>query len=225
VLSSRAVTSIESPNGPVPVLRLDRDDAAADRSCVVTEGRRVPLAPFLAQSDIVVNCTLQDPNAPVTYLRTDDLDAFRPGSLIVDVSCDEGMGFSWACPTSFADPMFEVGDHIRYCAVDHSPSYLWDSATWEVSEALLPFIDTVLAGPAAWDEDETISRVIEIPRRPHRQPAPLPLPPRVARLHGSGLLHRQLPACRGGTRPSSRRVSGPMSAFDVGCTRPLTVQR
>ena len=53
----------------------------------------MPLAPFLAENDIVVNCTLQDTAAPLIYLPTEDLAAFRPGSLIVDVSCDEGMGF------------------------------------------------------------------------------------------------------------------------------------
>ena len=36
--------------------------------------------------------------------------------------------------------MFTVGDHVRYYGVDHSPSYLWDSATWEISEALLPYL-------------------------------------------------------------------------------------
>lgn len=46
--------------------------------------------------------------------------------------------------------------------MDHSPSYLWNSATWEISEALLPFLETVLAGPAAWQDSETISRAIEI---------------------------------------------------------------
>jgi alanine dehydrogenase len=55
-----------------------------------------------------------------------------------------------------------VGDHILYYGVDHSPSYLWNSATWEISEALLPFLETVLAGPSGWDQDETISRAIEI---------------------------------------------------------------
>ena len=30
----------------------------------------------------------------------DDLADFGPGGLIVDVSCDEGMGFSWARPTT-----------------------------------------------------------------------------------------------------------------------------
>ena len=69
----------------------------------------MPLAPFLAGHDIVVNCTLQDPNAPITYLRTEDLGVFRPGSLIVDVSVDEGMGFSWAHGTTFAEPMVTVG--------------------------------------------------------------------------------------------------------------------
>lgn len=36
------------------------------------------------------------------------------------------------------------------------------SATWVISEALLPHIPTVMAGPAAWDADPTISRAIEI---------------------------------------------------------------
>ena len=48
------------------------------------------------------------------------------------------MGFEWARPTSFDDPMFTVGEGVHYYAVDHSPSYLWNSATWENSEALLP---------------------------------------------------------------------------------------
>ena len=34
--------------------------------------------------------------------------------------------------------MFTVGGTINYYGVDHSPSYLWNSASWEISEALLP---------------------------------------------------------------------------------------
>ena len=58
--------------------------------------------------------------------------------------------------------MFTVGQGVHYYAVDHSPSYLWNSATWEISEALLPFLRTVLEGPAAWAEDLTVARAIEI---------------------------------------------------------------
>ncbi len=85
-----------------------------------------------------------------------------PGTLIIDVSCDEAMGFSWARPTSFSEPMFVVGNNVHYYGVDHSPSYLWNSATWEISEALLPYLRAVLTGPHTWDTNETIRRAIEI---------------------------------------------------------------
>ena len=162
VLTNRGVAAVGSPIHSVRIVRFDHDGQAPYLSEVITEHGRVPLAPFLAGSDIVVNCTLQDPNAPLTYLRTEDLEAFRPGSLIVDVSCDEGMGFEWAKTTTFADPMFEVGGHINYYAVDHSPSYLWNSSSWEISEALLPFLETVVAGPVAWADNETLRRAVEI---------------------------------------------------------------
>ena len=105
---------------------------------------------------------LQDTDAPVTFLTDDDLADMTPGTLVVDVSCDEAMGFSWARPTTFTDPVFVVGDKVLYYAVDHSPSYLWNSATWENSEALLPFLRTVLGGSGAWDANLTIRRAIEI---------------------------------------------------------------
>jgi hypothetical protein len=85
-----------------------------------------------------------------------------PGTVVVDVSCDAGMGFGWARPTTFDQPTFMVGDGVLYYAVDHSPSLLWKSATWEVSAALLPFLRTVMDGSSAWDEVATVRRAIEI---------------------------------------------------------------
>jgi alanine dehydrogenase len=72
------------------------------------------------------------------------------------------MGFSWARPTTFREPIFVVGDNVLYYAVDHSPSYLWDAATWEISEALLAFLRPVMDGSGAWEADPTIRRAIEI---------------------------------------------------------------
>jgi len=162
VLTTRGVAAVGSPIHSVLIRQFDHDPDTPGVSHVITDRGREPLAAYLAENDIVVNCTLQDTSAPLTYLRTEDVAAFRQGSLVVDVSCDEGMGFSWAVPTTFDDPMFTVGDRVHYYAVDHSPSYLWSSATWENSEALLPFVDSVLGGPRAWDADETIRRAIEV---------------------------------------------------------------
>ena len=115
---------------------------------------------FLAEHDVVVNCVFQDTDNPLVF--ADDPHAFRPGTIIVDVSVDTGMGFAWARPTSFAEPMFEVGDRVHHYAVDHTPSLYWESATWTISEALLPYLDVVQRGPDAWREDPTIARAVEI---------------------------------------------------------------
>ncbi|TCM37586.1 N(5)-(carboxyethyl)ornithine synthase [Kribbella sp. VKM Ac-2568] len=173
VLTGRGVTAVGSPIHSARIIQFDHDDPEDDdprRSHALTDDGRVPLAGFLAEHDVIVNCVLQDPDAPLTFLIEEDLAQFAPGSLIVDVSCDLGMGFSWARPTGFADPTFVVGDHITYYGVDHSPSYLWNSATWEISEAVLPFLRPVLEGPAAWHADETLSRAIEIEAGTIRNP-------------------------------------------------------
>ena len=162
VLTNRAAAAVGSPIHSARITQFDHDATAPHLSHVITDDGRMPLAPFLAERDIVVNCTLQDPNNPLIYLDEADLDGFRPGSMIVDVSCDEGMGFSWAKMTTFAEPTFEVGNHVSYYAVDHSPSYLWNSASWEISTALIPFLRTVMSGPDSWNTDATISRAIEI---------------------------------------------------------------
>jgi len=71
------------------------------------------------------------------------------------------MGFSFARPTSFEEPTFQVGS-LTYYAVDHTPSYLWQSASWELTRVVLPFLEAVMSGPEAWKKSETIRRAIEI---------------------------------------------------------------
>ena len=161
-LTQRHVAAVASPIHSVRMVNFERDgDSPTGAQALCADGRR-PVAGFLAEHDIVVNCVLQDTDAPLVFVTADELAAFAPGSLIIDVSCDEGMGFSWARPTGFDDPMFTVGDNIGYYAVDHSPSYLWNSATWEISEALMPHLRTMLTGPDGWEADEVIPRAIEI---------------------------------------------------------------
>jgi len=162
VLTHRDVTAVASPIHSARMVRFEAAAGDPGRCHVLGENGRTPMAAYLTGFDIVVNCVLQHPGAPLMFLTGDDLAAFAPGSLIVDVSCDEGMGFSWARPTSFAAPMITVGGTICYYAVDHSPSLLWNSATWEISEALLPHLRLVLAGPQAWEADPTIQRALEI---------------------------------------------------------------
>ena len=163
VLTNREIAAVGSPIHSTQIIQMGHDPDTPERVWADTpDGGPIPVARVLADNDIVVNCVLQDPGAPLVFLTEDDLAAFTPGSLIVDVSCDVGMGFSWAHPTSFTHPIIEMANGVHYYAVDHSPSYLWNSATWEISEALLPHIETLLAGPTTWNVTPTISRAIEI---------------------------------------------------------------
>jgi alanine dehydrogenase len=162
VLTQRSVPAVASPMAPARLVHYDRDADDPQRPLELTNPVSGSVAEFLAGHDIVVNCVLQDTERPLMFLNEQDVSLFARGSLIVDVSCDRGMGFTWARPTSFDEPMFEVGPGVHYYAVDHSPSYLWNSATWEIGEALLPHLPTVMAGPGAWEAEPTIARAIEI---------------------------------------------------------------
>ena len=73
------------------------------------------------------------------------------------------MGFYFAKPTSFAEPMFKVGT-VDYYAVDHTPSYLWESATRSISAALVVYMETMARGREGWEHDPTLSRALNIDR-------------------------------------------------------------
>jgi alanine dehydrogenase len=162
VLTHRSVAAVAAPIAPARLVNYERHPDERGRIVVIETSGRTAAAEFLAGHDIVVNCVLQDTDDPLMFVTAGELGEFAPGTLFVDVSCDEGMGFEWARPTSFADPILDVAPGVRYYAVDHSPSYLWASATWEVSEALIPFLPAVMAGPDAWSANLTVRRAIEI---------------------------------------------------------------
>ena len=162
VLTHRGVAAVASPMAPARLVHYERDPDRPDRTLALDRSGGGSVAEALAEHDIVVNCILQDTDEPLIFVSGDELGLFRPGSLFIDVSCDEGMGFEWARPTSFADPMLTLPGGAHYYAVDHSPSYLWNSSTWEISEALIPYLPIVMSGQDAWDTDLTIDRAIEI---------------------------------------------------------------
>jgi N5-(carboxyethyl)ornithine synthase len=143
-------------------VRLRKDEDGDSRMLVVEhDGSERPLSDLLAESKLIVNGTYQDPTQPTMFIREDEQSCLMPGTLIIDVSCDEGMGFPFARPTTFDDPMFRVGA-VDYYAVDHTPSYLWESASRSISAALVVHIPSVVAGRQHWPTDETIRRAINV---------------------------------------------------------------
>ena len=103
------------------------------------DGKPKPLIDRLTKADIIINGILQDPLNPVLFVHDEDIEKFKKPCLIADISCDEGMSFSFSAPTTMEEPIRKVGN-ISYYAVDHTPTILWDAASWEISRALMPYL-------------------------------------------------------------------------------------
>ncbi|BAZ09575.1 alanine dehydrogenase [Calothrix sp. NIES-4071] len=128
----------------------------------MSKNKDIPLAEELANYDIIVNCITIDDFAIVDLISNQQLKYFKPGTLIIDVTAASELALEFAKPTSFSQPTFEVGQGITYYAVDNSPTYLWKEATYKISEAILPYLNIVMAGEQAWKENLTIWKAIDI---------------------------------------------------------------
>ena len=146
----------------VHYVRVRKGNEGEPRLIVVEHDRSErPLIDLINESEIIINGTYQDTNDPIDYVIEEEKSMLKPGSLIIDVSCDEGMGFYFAKPTSFKNPMIAI-DKINYYAVDHTPSYFWESASRSLSAALMVHLPYVIRGREGWMQNKTIKNAINL---------------------------------------------------------------
>ncbi|WP_435314979.1 N(5)-(carboxyethyl)ornithine synthase [Cellulophaga fucicola] len=142
--------------------RLRRGEKGEPRLVVVEhDGTEKSLLEVINESEIIINGTYQDIEDPINYINEDEKSMLKPGTLIIDVSCDDGMGFYFATPTTFKNPIIKV-DKIDYYAVDHTPSYFWESASRSISAALIVHLPSIISGRNNWDKNVTIKNAINI---------------------------------------------------------------
>ena len=146
----------------VEYVRIAKGDKNEPRLKLVEhDGSERPLMDLISSADIIINGTYQNTDDPIDFVIEGEQRSLKAGALIIDVSCDEGMGFYFAKPTTFKHPMFKVGS-IDYYAVDHTPSYFWESASRSISAALIVHLPAVIAGKKSWQNNATISNAINI---------------------------------------------------------------
>src|SRR3954449_12457510 len=68
VLTHRQTAAVAAPIHSARLLHFDQSGTTDRVSHAITGNRMVPLAEFLADHDIIVNCVLQDTNAPLTFM-------------------------------------------------------------------------------------------------------------------------------------------------------------
>ncbi len=112
------------------------------------------IAKVFAYADVVVGAVLV-PGSRTPHLVTRKMvQKLRPGSLVIDISVDQGGCFETSRPTRLSDPTYVVDGVTHYC-VPNLPSLVARSASYALANATMPYIDMVARG--ALDDPETLA--------------------------------------------------------------------
>jgi alanine dehydrogenase len=131
------------------VVLMDRDVSrlrAADR---IYQGRvqtvasnTLELERAVLSADLVIGAVLV-PGAKAPKLVSNELvSRMRPGSVLVDISVDQGGCFEDTRPTTHADPTFAVHDSVFYC-VANMPGAVPNTSTYALTNVTLPYASAV----------------------------------------------------------------------------------
>ncbi|AOS65376.1 alanine dehydrogenase [Actinoalloteichus hymeniacidonis] len=93
----------------------------------------------VVEADLVIGAVLV-PGARAPKLIDNELVArMRPGSVLVDISIDQGGCFADSRPTSHDDPTFRVHDSLFYC-VTNMPGAVPHTSTHALTNVTLPYV-------------------------------------------------------------------------------------
>lgn len=97
----------------------------------------------LGSYDVIINCVLWDTHRTDRLIYREDLKRMRPGTLIIDVSCDPHLEIETSHPTTIDNPVYEVDGVIHY-AVDNTPAMYPYTVSKILSKGFAPYVDALV---------------------------------------------------------------------------------
>lgn len=94
---------------------------------------------YCLKADLVIGAVLIPGRSSPKLLSKDMLAKMRPGSVLVDVSIDQGGCFETSQPTTHDKPTFVVNGVVHYC-VTNMPAAVPRTASFALNNATLPFV-------------------------------------------------------------------------------------
>ncbi|ROR32848.1 alanine dehydrogenase [Inmirania thermothiophila] len=100
---------------------------------------RSALEEYVTDADLVIGAVLVPGAAAPKLVTRDMIRAMRPGSVVVDVSIDQGGCFETSRPTTHADPTYVVDEVVHYC-VANMPGAVPRTSAFALNNATLPYV-------------------------------------------------------------------------------------
>lgn len=100
---------------------------------------RLTVDEVVTSADLVIGAVLV-PGAKAPKIVTRDvISRMQPGSVIVDISIDQGGCFETSKMTTHSDPTYVVDDVVHYC-VGNMPGAVPHTSTYALTNATLPYV-------------------------------------------------------------------------------------
>ena len=120
------------------VARLRQMDAIYQGHCQTVTSNAYEIERAVLDADLVIGAVLV-PGAKAPKLISNELvSRMRPGSVLVDISIDQGGCFEDSRPTTHADPTYNVHESIFYC-VANMPGAVPHTSTYALTNVTLPY--------------------------------------------------------------------------------------
>jgi len=113
----------------------------------------------VATADLLIGATLKTAQRAPHIVTRDMVREMQPGSVIVDISVDQGGCIETTRPTSYENPTY-MDEGVVHFTVTNMPGAVPRSASQALSAALLPYVHT-LARPG-WKNSPSLSRGINV---------------------------------------------------------------
>lgn len=111
----------------------------------------------LAQADLVIGAVLIPGARAPKLVRREHLKMMKPGSVIVDVSIDQGGCAETSKPTTHSQPTYIVDGVVHYC-VANIPGAVARTSTYALTNVTLPY--AIQIANAGWSDAAAKNRAI-----------------------------------------------------------------
>jgi alanine dehydrogenase len=120
------------------VSRLRAMDAIYQGHCQTVSSNAYEVERAVLDADLVIGAVLIPGAKAPTLISNELVSRMKPGSVLVDISIDQGGCFEDSHPTTHADPTYRVHDSIFYC-VANMPGAVPHTSTYALTNVTLPY--------------------------------------------------------------------------------------